>query len=65
MPEELANIQQTHNEVYEKRHKRIEEQKAALKPTDSQEPEQNPGTPASDTLNTHPTANPHTNESAA
>lgn len=40
MPEELANIQQTHNEVYEKRHKRIEERKAALKPTDSQEPEQ-------------------------
>lgn len=30
MPEELANIKNGHNEVYEKRHKRIEEKKAAL-----------------------------------
>lgn len=65
MPEELANIQQTHNEVYEKRHKRIEERKAALKPTAPQEPAQNPGTPASDTSSTHPSANSHPNESAA
>lgn len=65
MPEELANIQQTHNEVYEKRHKRIEERKAALKPAAPQEPAQNPGTPASDTSSTHPSANSHPNESAA
>lgn len=30
MPEELADIRNEHNEVYEKRHKRIEEKKAAL-----------------------------------
>lgn len=30
MPEELANIKNGHNEVYEKRHQRIEEKKAAL-----------------------------------
>lgn len=30
MPEELANIQNGHNEVYEKRHQRIEEKKAVL-----------------------------------
>lgn len=30
IPEELANIKNGHNEVYEKRHKRIEEKKAAL-----------------------------------
>ena len=30
MPEELANIQDGYNEVYEKRHQRIEEKKAAL-----------------------------------
>lgn len=65
MPEELANIQQTHNEVYEKRHKRIEERKAALKPADPQEPAQNPGIPASDTSSPHPSANPHPKESAA
>lgn len=30
MPDELDNIKKGHNEVYEKRHKRIEERKAAL-----------------------------------
>lgn len=30
MPDELADIKNGHNEVYEKRHKRIEEKKAAL-----------------------------------
>lgn len=30
MPDELANIKKGHNEVYEKRHQRIEEKKAAL-----------------------------------
>ena len=30
MPEELANIQDGYNEVYEKKHQRIEEKKAAL-----------------------------------
>lgn len=30
MPDELANIKNEHNEVYEKRHQRIEEKKAAL-----------------------------------
>lgn len=30
MPDELADIRNGHNEVYEKRHKRIEEKKAAL-----------------------------------
>lgn len=30
MPEELAAIENGYNEVYEKRHKRIEERKAAL-----------------------------------
>lgn len=63
MPEELANIQQKHNDVYEKRHKRIEERIAALKPTVPQEQTQNTGTPASDTLNTH--SQPHPKESAA
>lgn len=30
MPEELANIQNGYNEIYEKRHQRIEEKKAVL-----------------------------------
>lgn len=30
MPEEFANIENTHNEVYDKRHQRIEEKKAVL-----------------------------------
>ena len=30
MPEELANIQDGYNEVYEKKHQRIEEKKAVL-----------------------------------
>ena len=30
MPETLADIKSGHNEVYEKRHKRIEEKKAVL-----------------------------------
>ena len=30
MPEELANIQDGYNEIYEKRHQRIEEKKAVL-----------------------------------
>ena len=30
MPEELATIKNGHNEVYEKRHQRIEEKKAVL-----------------------------------
>ena len=30
MPEELAEIKNGHNEVYEKRHQRIEEKKAVL-----------------------------------
>lgn len=32
MPEQLAEIEKGHNEVYEKRHQRIEERKAALMP---------------------------------
>ena len=40
MPEELANIQDGYNEVYEKRHQRIEEKKAALQEQATQEAEQ-------------------------
>ena len=40
MPEELANIQDGYNEVYEKRHQRIEEKKAALQEQNTQEAEQ-------------------------
>ena len=32
MPEQLAEIEKGYNEVYEKRHQRIEEKKAALMP---------------------------------
>ena len=39
-PEELANIQDGYNEVYEKRHQRIEEKKAALQEQATQEAEQ-------------------------
>lgn len=40
MPEELANIQDGYNEVYEKRHQRIKEKKAALQEQATQEAEQ-------------------------
>lgn len=40
MPEELANIQNGYNEIYEKRHQRIEEKKAALQEQTKQETEQ-------------------------
>lgn len=40
MPEELANIQNGYNEVYEKRHQRIEEKKSALQEQTKQEAEQ-------------------------
>ena len=40
MPEELANIQDGYNGVYEKRHQRIEEKKAALQEQATQEAEQ-------------------------
>ncbi len=65
MPEELANIKKTHYDVYKKRHKRIEERKAALKPAEITEQTHNPETSASDTSNTHLAVNPHSNESAA
>ena len=38
MPEELANIEAEYNEIYEKRHQRIEERKALLAKDTESEP---------------------------
>lgn len=43
MPEELAAIESQHNEVYEKRHKRLEERIAQLRP--AEQPEAEPEAP--------------------
>lgn len=48
MPEELANIQNGYNEVYEKRHQRIEEKKSALQEQTKQGAEQ-PDEPQTET----------------
>ena len=44
MPEELAEIEKGFNEVYEKRHQRIEEKKAALMPKDAENQAEEPET---------------------
>ena len=40
MPEELAEIENGHNEVYEKRHQRLEERKAVLLVQEKAKPEE-------------------------
>ena len=47
IPEQLAEIEKGYNEVYEKRHQRIEEKKAALMPK-SEEPETDGTEPSAD-----------------
>ena len=54
MPEQLAEIEKGYNEVYEKRHQRIEERKAALMPK-NEEP----------TTEANETSEDETNEDAA
>lgn len=54
MPEQLAEIEKGYNEVYEKRHQRIEERKAALMPK-NEEP----------TTEANETSEDETNEEAA
>lgn len=44
MPEELAEIEKGFNEVYEKRHQRIEEKKASLMPKDAETQAEEPET---------------------
>lgn len=61
MPEELANIEAEYNDIYEKRHQRIEERKALLaKDTEPTEPEAE-NAPEEETV---PEAEPTTEETA-
>ena len=48
MPEELAEIEKGFNEVYEKRHQRIEEKKAALMPKGEEHQSEEPETSVSE-----------------
>lgn len=66
MPEELADIKNGHNEVYEKRHQRIEEKKAALLVQEQAEQEEAVETEEEQpTAEVQPEEHPHPVEVAA